>query len=177
MIVPIVTECKQGWVLLDGQCVKAEEVARIVRECPAGHFSSEGACQPCHYTCRKCTGPNDYECSQCYPDAVVYSGTGENFCFPKSLLPSVNYTAWLYRVYLGLVLNGLFLVTAGVIIFIRERGCRLKSPKKPVTAKVLERMRYKLTADHSDSDNWRHQHKNWPKHIMLRTTKLKMPSV
>ncbi|KAF6210162.1 hypothetical protein GE061_013264 [Apolygus lucorum] len=146
-------ECFDGWSLLNGHCVKSDDplAVKMAESCPPGEYRTGEVCSRCHYTCKKCTGPNDYECTLCYADAVVYSTTGENFCFPKSLLPSVNYTVWLRRVYLGLLLNVFFLVSAGIVMYVRERGCRIKNPK--TTPKVLESIHYKLAADNSDSDN------------------------
>lgn len=151
----IVPECADGWILANGLCEPATADSGQVLVCEVGRFwvKESSSCHPCHYTCRRCTGVGDNECSECFPDAVIYEASGEKFCFPKSLLPSVHYTVWLRRVYIGLAANVVLLILAGVILCLRERGCRWKTANKPIPPVVFDKMQYKLTANDSDSDN------------------------
>lgn len=43
-------------------------------------------CGPCHFSCLKCRGPNDYDCTSCAPDSSVTTErtTNESYCLPKS---------------------------------------------------------------------------------------------
>ena len=51
------TKCEAGYLFLNGRCVEA---------CPnegyyVGQENDQNACIQCYYTCKTCTGPNDYE--------------------------------------------------------------------------------------------------------------------
>ena len=51
------TKCESGYLFLNGRCVEG---------CPnegyyVGQENDQNACIQCYYTCKTCTGPNDYE--------------------------------------------------------------------------------------------------------------------
>ena len=59
MLTPSYSLCQHGFLMLNGRCVA---------ECPAeryyrGKSGRHEACIPCYYTCRTCSGSNDYQVS------------------------------------------------------------------------------------------------------------------
>ncbi|XP_026461499.1 furin-like protease 1 [Ctenocephalides felis] len=61
-------------------------------------------CLHCHYSCLTCRGPNDHECSTCNEDAVLTNKTNnENFCYPLTIMPQIQDSAWFYRLYVTLI--------------------------------------------------------------------------
>ncbi|XP_071450401.1 furin-like protease kpc-1 [Hetaerina americana] len=54
-------ECSGGLVLREGKCESP---------CPEQRFYANPTCLPCHYSCKSCSGPNDYECTECFGDAT-----------------------------------------------------------------------------------------------------------
>lgn len=62
-------------------------------------------CLACHFSCLKCRGPNDYDCSECAPDSV-YTERQQNatYCLPLS---SINKLKRMYdddRLYMVLLI-------------------------------------------------------------------------
>ncbi|EAR87302.2 transmembrane protein, putative (macronuclear) [Tetrahymena thermophila SB210] len=54
-------------------------------KCPEGQFldindNSNKGCQPCHYSCKRCTGPNKFDCTDCYSDEFVRTYDGRCAC-------------------------------------------------------------------------------------------------
>uniref|UniRef100_A0A224XK28 furin n=1 Tax=Panstrongylus lignarius TaxID=156445 RepID=A0A224XK28_9HEMI len=137
-------ECSPGYYLWQGHC----EV-----KCPSGTYATNSVCTPCHYTCEHCTGTNDYECTQCYPDAEFYNVSSfESYCYPKSILPWLNYTKWYYITCIGLAINGILLVLGGILFYLR-RGCTFTKKKNNLQPTVINSVKYRLTNNDSDSDN------------------------
>lgn len=57
--------CSRGLLLVEGQCVNS---------CPLGSYlDPSNQCAKCHYSCKACSGPNDYQCSVCHGDAILVS--------------------------------------------------------------------------------------------------------
>lgn len=72
-------------------------------------------CIPCHYTCKTCTGSNDYQCSSCFPDALLYTqNPNELYCYPKILVSDVLSGVWYFRTFLVLVFTLLLLTALGL---------------------------------------------------------------
>lgn len=111
-------------VLHDGKCVHA---------CPDQFYNSYNdyqskqatveemlgyvnQCIACHYTCKTCIGSNDYQCSSCFPDAILYTQTNnEYYCYPKILLSDILSGVWYFRTFL--VLIALIVLLVGVVIW------------------------------------------------------------
>lgn len=75
-------DCADKSYLVNGECVA---------ECPNGYFPSTHqmnitvsilVCLHCHYTCKTCGGPNDYQCTECFADANLHG----SYCRPQDLL-------------------------------------------------------------------------------------------
>ncbi|KAK3877496.1 hypothetical protein Pcinc_017822, partial [Petrolisthes cinctipes] len=111
-------DCERGQYLESGRCVAS---------CSEGHYvwnprqlGAEGppACRHCHYSCRTCSGPQDYQCQSCWGDAIMYTPTkGQNLCQPRSLLEAYQSQQWWYS---GMVVTvvSLLLVVLILAVFI-----------------------------------------------------------
>ncbi|XP_030762286.1 furin-like protease 1, isoforms 1/1-X/2 isoform X1 [Sitophilus oryzae] len=120
-------ECFPNFVLHNGTCLK---------RCPEGLYDSandlnvnseknallsKGKCVPCHYSCRACSGSLDYQCTECYPDAELYSPSVlENYCYPISMMSEVLSTKWYYNIFLFVIVC-LSLVFVFLIYFYVKR--------------------------------------------------------
>lgn len=96
--------CASGYHLMAGRCIN---------KCPEEAFfqgisNHTSSCLPCYYSCKTCSGPNDYECSSCFADADLDSEghNGQVFCRNKSLVARVLSTSrWYYILFLAFILN------------------------------------------------------------------------
>ncbi|XP_043235224.1 furin-like protease 1 [Amphibalanus amphitrite] len=108
-------ECEHGRLLSEGSCVT---------DCPPGRYADRdrAACQPCHYTCAECDGPNDYQCSGCHGDATLTSGPlGARSCLNTELLERARAAdRWYGGVLTVIVLLALALLVVG-LLFWRQR--------------------------------------------------------
>ncbi|KAF0299211.1 Furin-like protease 1, isoforms 1/1-X/2 [Amphibalanus amphitrite] len=108
-------ECEHGRLLSEGACVT---------DCPPGRYADRdrAACQPCHYTCAECGGPNDYQCSGCHGDATLTSGPlGARSCLNTELLERARAAdRWYGGVLTVIVLLALALLVVG-LLFWRQR--------------------------------------------------------
>ncbi|KCV67483.1 TKL protein kinase [Fonticula alba] len=61
--------------------------------CPEGlstfAHSPNGACEPCHHTCTRCTGPSANQCTACLPGLLLDQATGQ--CLPPAACPPGTY--------------------------------------------------------------------------------------
>uniref|UniRef100_A0A8D8M392 furin n=1 Tax=Cacopsylla melanoneura TaxID=428564 RepID=A0A8D8M392_9HEMI len=80
-------DCGAGYFLHNGQCTV---------KCPVGTYpdSKASLCQACHYSCKRCEGSNNDQCTLCYPDATLVN----SLCIPSILLEDLNTTLWYQRV-------------------------------------------------------------------------------
>lgn len=96
--------CVSGYHLMAGRCTqKCPEEAYF-----QGISNNTSSCLPCYYSCKTCSGPNDYQCSGCFADADLDSEgkNGQIFCRNKSLVARVLSTSrWYYILFLAFVLN------------------------------------------------------------------------
>lgn len=124
------SECSVGLALLHGVCVSS---------CPDTYFVQNGGhptslpgvfqdaadmtrvtyiCLPCHYSCRTCSGPNDFQCLTCHDDANLHRkehdyGTVATHCYPGGLMNNLNSNYFWYKALLvTLVIN------VAVVIFL-----------------------------------------------------------
>lgn len=73
-------------------------------------------CLHCHYSCLTCRGPADHECLTCNEDAVLTNKTfTENYCYPLTIMPQIQDSAWFYRLYITLIV--VISIILGVIAF------------------------------------------------------------
>ncbi|CAG9759990.1 unnamed protein product [Ceutorhynchus assimilis] len=117
-------ECFSGQTLYNGTCLK---------NCPEGYYDTENkldiqteksaACAKCHYSCKSCTGSMDYQCTECFPDALIYkASSNENYCYSRQVMVEIVSSRWYYRViFFALGLCVLFLILA--LIY-----CKKKQP-------------------------------------------------
>uniref|UniRef100_A0A1B6C415 furin n=1 Tax=Clastoptera arizonana TaxID=38151 RepID=A0A1B6C415_9HEMI len=134
-------ECAEGLFLTkEKQCR---------RECTDGTFPQPpGMCFHCHYSCKTCSGPNDYECSSCHGDADFVKQSGvESYCVVKLLIHKMDETKWYYRACVGLAVNLLFVFFMGIYVCIKFRCYKLNNKSNS-----KDSIKYKLTNDASDSD-------------------------
>ncbi|XP_042210078.1 furin-like protease 1 isoform X3 [Homarus americanus] len=115
-------KCQKNEYLYNGKCLK---------NCPDRHYAwnpqEMGAtgslsCRPCHYTCRRCSGLQDYECTACWSDAELYNPSeDQNFCHPRILLNAYHSQQSWYMVLLIILLGLLVLVLILAVMVLRAR--------------------------------------------------------
>lgn len=79
-------------------------------------------CIACHYTCKTCVGSNDYQCSSCFPDAILYiQNDNEFYCYPKILLSDILSGVWYFRTFLVLIIVIILLLGFGLWKIVTRR--------------------------------------------------------
>ncbi|XP_066953849.1 furin-like protease 1 [Macrobrachium rosenbergii] len=121
-------ECSDGKIMHSGGCLS---------NCPERFFvwdpSEVGAsgtknCRPCHYSCLHCTGPQDYQCKECWGDALLNKvSESESYCHPHALLTAYRSQQSWYN-HLLFVLMGL-LVLVLILAVMVIRGYRKSVPR------------------------------------------------
>lgn len=115
-------ECAPNLWLWQGRCEVECPNRTFPTLDPASHIP---VCSWCHYSCKYCSGPNDFECTDCFGDATFYkTSASENFCYPKTLLPSIDSAMWYQRtVIVFIIAILLFFVIIGFLVVntVRER--------------------------------------------------------
>ena len=105
--------CHQNFVLLNGKCV---------HDCPEQYYKGrnnhQSTCLKCYYSCKTCNGPNDYQCSTCFDDAILEEEShAQTYCHNKSLIDQVLHTSrWYYALSIGFLVN--FCIIIILIIYI-----------------------------------------------------------
>lgn len=116
------SECSTNLVLHNNECIDT---------CPEQYYNSysdyqskQGTveemkyvnqCIACHYTCKTCVGSSDYQCSSCFPDALLYTqNPNEFYCYPKILISDVLSSAWYFRTFLVVTAATLLLAGLGL---------------------------------------------------------------
>ncbi|XP_054285539.1 furin-like protease 1, isoforms 1/1-X/2 isoform X1 [Macrosteles quadrilineatus] len=153
--------CDIGWRLAEGFCH---------RQCPEGFYpelpeaniarkspQTQAFCARCHYSCRSCSGPNDYQCTLCFGDALLVSSDQETYCYPRSLATAVDISKWYYWTCVGLGLNILLLLGFSCYLYCNGRGCSVRKPQMSVTftkkaSSAEAAVLYDLARAESDSD-------------------------
>jgi len=111
--------CVPPFLLLSGRCVQT---------CPPegyyeGQSNSSTACLACYYSCRTCTGPNDYQCSACYGDSHLVVEAGRSQCNNAGMVEKViSSSKWYYMLTFGLIIN--FFVVVILLVYILRRRAR-----------------------------------------------------
>ncbi|XP_042864321.1 furin-like protease 1, isoforms 1/1-X/2 isoform X3 [Penaeus japonicus] len=121
-------ECEKNHLLHEGVCVAS---------CPENYYgwfperlgaTGPPTCRPCHYTCRSCSGPQDYECLSCWGDAVLYNAyKGQNYCHPSTLHDAYESLQSWYKFLLGILLCLLILVLILAVLVLRARNSSRRS--------------------------------------------------
>ncbi|XP_045618014.1 furin-like protease kpc-1 isoform X2 [Procambarus clarkii] len=121
-------ECERNAYLLGGKCLQ---------KCPENYYGwnpqAMGAteslnCRPCHYSCRSCSGPQDYECTVCWGDAELYSPSeGQKHCHPLSLLNAYRSQQSWYVILLVILLGLLLVVLFLAVLVFRAHKTHLRS--------------------------------------------------
>ncbi|XP_025204350.1 furin-like protease 1, isoforms 1/1-X/2 isoform X1 [Melanaphis sacchari] len=79
-------ECALGYNIHNGECTV---------NCPVKTYAnSDGVCSDCHYTCYKCNGPNDYQCTTCWGDADLTHALGQTYCYSKNIKHLLDDKTW-----------------------------------------------------------------------------------
>ncbi|KAB7505085.1 Furin-like protease 1, isoform 1-CRR, partial [Armadillidium nasatum] len=114
-------DCSAGFVLLEGKCFS---------NCLEGFYqenSTEGdktiSCEKCHYSCRTCSGPFDYHCSSCWPDALLYKQQNdEKYCHSKSIVEAYERSSsWITVILSVFFILFCFIVTLSFIVWRNRR--------------------------------------------------------
>jgi len=128
-----------------GWCSKCDtsysvHLGRCVKQCPdVGYFEGEAnntaTCLTCYYSCKTCTGPNDYECSSCYGDADLNENSGiGKYCHNKGLVFKIfSSSRWYYVLSIGFIVN--FIVVVVLVLYIL-RWKRSRDGKAGLLARV-----------------------------------------
>ncbi|XP_076350280.1 proprotein convertase subtilisin/kexin type 4-like isoform X1 [Tachypleus tridentatus] len=128
-----VSTCPETYYLLNEECVE---------QCPDGYYPDEQdplvvthgetirLCVTCHYTCKTCNGPNDYQCTSCHKDADL----NEKYCSHRlELLQLRESEHWYTTVTVAfVVLCIITLILAAILIAERARSpcsCLTKETK------------------------------------------------
>ena len=112
---PTVCEkCDPNFFMIDGECQ---------HDCPEkgyykGMSNHQNTCLPCYYSCKTCSGPNDYQCSSCYDDAVLEEEShAQSYCHNKSLIDKMIHSSrWYYVLSIGFLVN--FCIIIVLVIYI-----------------------------------------------------------
>eukprot|EP00088_Acartia_fossae_P058133 TRINITY_DN6795_c0_g1_i11.p1 TRINITY_DN6795_c0_g1~~TRINITY_DN6795_c0_g1_i11.p1 ORF type:complete len:903 (-),score=171.96 TRINITY_DN6795_c0_g1_i11:717-3425(-) len=128
--------CNLGFLALNGRCVTS---------CPTeGYYQARSNmsdhCFQCYYTCKTCTGSNDYQCLSCYGDAQLdISASGESYCHNKNLIFKVfSSSRWYYILSLGFLVNTVLIILLLVYIYRRKNKASSGLYRNPGT--VLDRV-------------------------------------
>ena len=93
--------------------------------CPAGRYADRDrwACEPCHYTCAECQGPNDYQCRRCHGDATLTAGRlGALSCLNTELLERARAAdRWSAGVLAAVALLALAVLALGLLLWRQRR--------------------------------------------------------
>lgn len=114
-------ECSENRFMHAGQCVSS---------CPDRYFvwdpkelgaTGSQSCRPCHYSCLKCSGPQDYECTDCWGDSLLNTVTeNESYCHPRALLIAYRSQQSWYNHLLIVLIGLLVLVLILAVMVIRS---------------------------------------------------------
>merc|ERR550519_108603 len=144
--------CQEGYYLLSGKCTP---------KCPDEGFypgvsNSTWACLPCYYSCKACTGPDDYQCKDCYQDAQLstHGDHGQSFCHNKSLVFKVFASSrWYYMLSVAFLFN--FCIVLILVLYILKCGQSKSSRSEGINKSGLARyspIHVNLTNREKDDD-------------------------
>ncbi|XP_050537398.1 furin-like protease 1 isoform X2 [Daktulosphaira vitifoliae] len=104
-------ECLREYKIYHGKCYD---------KCPPRTYQENyyGLCADCHYSCYKCNGPNDYQCTVCWEDAELIHTLGQTFCYPKSIKRLLDDRTWHTYSTILLIINIILL-----LVFFKCKFC------------------------------------------------------
>lgn len=128
--------------------------------CPEKYYNyvdKQGVnCLPCHYTCKKCIGPLDYECSECYNDSNLYKLTNsESYCYPIRVINNINNEVWYHRLFNSISIIFICFVIVSIYLYIKRKRTKLKQYdyEKVYTLENIREMERKIKSEiYSDSE-------------------------
>uniref|UniRef100_A0A2S2NKX1 Furin-like protease 1, isoform 1-CRR n=1 Tax=Schizaphis graminum TaxID=13262 RepID=A0A2S2NKX1_SCHGA len=108
-------ECAFGYNIYNGECTV---------NCPVKTYANnDGVCSDCHYTCYKCNGPNDYQCTTCWGDADLTHALGQTYCYSKNIKRLLDDKTWHIIATVLLIIN-IFIL----LIFCKGRAWTIYKP-------------------------------------------------
>ena len=119
LIICYFPECTDGLYLFNGICVTS---------CPHNYFPAKelhqtkwliNLCSRCHYTCKRCVGPNDNECTECYSDAQLYRN---GHCYAEQLLQEIRSLEKWYSAVAVVFLSLCFVILILVIYILTDKN-------------------------------------------------------
>ncbi|XP_022901690.1 proprotein convertase subtilisin/kexin type 4-like isoform X1 [Onthophagus taurus] len=122
-------ECEDGLFVFEGKCVdKCPEryypstLETKIKDTAEEIGSTKKVCLSCHYTCRICSGSNDYQCTECYPDAILTNPKeSESYCYPLSMRVKIEDEKWYFRIFMLLTFFFVIFFILLVLWYIRYR--------------------------------------------------------
>lgn len=94
---------------------------------PNAPAPQQKSCAPCHFSCLKCLGPNDYDCTACAPDSLLTDkNSKETYCAPiNQKIPThdihISRSMYIFLLILGPALAILMFLI--IISWILKRKC------------------------------------------------------
>lgn len=124
MIFFSVLECIPNMLLHNGTCLSKcphkfyDSRNDLNQNAEETNFPNSAKCLECHYSCKTCTGSMDYQCTQCFPDALLYNASSiESYCYPSRILTEVISEKWYYRVILVVIAWCLLSLILGFVYY------------------------------------------------------------
>lgn len=157
-------ECLPNYFNHDGRCYSdcpeqfyASFLDTRDRNRTLENYENRNVCLACHYTCRHCSGSNDYQCAACYPDAMLtHISSLENYCYPIYIVTNLQLEKLYFKVYVFLWVIFVLFILAVVFYIIRERRLRNSLMNEILqfnTIKNIRQMEHNVkTTVYSDSD-------------------------
>lgn len=103
-------------------------------------------CLDCHYSCLTCSGPHDFQCLSCPPDAEIFNSSAkESFCYPSRIYPQISNATWFFRLYIVFfiiisLLLGVMLYFLLSCIFKKVGCCNKKSENSSLSSVSYNRL-------------------------------------
>ncbi|KAK7862254.1 hypothetical protein R5R35_008131 [Gryllus longicercus] len=112
-------ECRDELFLFEGKCVTSCPQNTVIGQNTKDH----PACLSCHYSCKKCLGPNDYQCMSCFSDSYLYiSSESEKYCYPIRLRSALDSNKWLIFTFVAFFINILLLILVIAVFYFNKKS-------------------------------------------------------
>lgn len=158
-------ECPNNLYEFNGKCVPncpekyyASTLDTKLKETAEEIDETRKVCLECHYTCRLCAGSNDYQCIQCFPDALLTNiSASETYCYPLSVTDRIQDEKWFVRVFILLcVVILLTILVTCLLLYTNHKEKKSKRKYKFYKKNLLRDIRNMeetvKTTVYSDSD-------------------------
>jgi len=111
--------CLPPYLSHEGRCVVSCPVEGFYQ----GQSNRTATCLSCYYSCRRCVGPNDNQCTGCFGDAELEATGNGGHCHNIGLMSKIlSSSKWYYVLSLGFLVN--FFVVIVLIMYILRRRAR-----------------------------------------------------